>query len=327
MPDNSRLGGRHVYLSFTQEDDGTAGEIARDLEQRGIAVRLDRAGMAWGESWADHVRSAVEQADTFVLVVSQDSSRHVLDWAQAAESLDRRGIDVVAVAVPPPVIQNLAGRPVLEYAGPSAGKRLADRIELGAAMDLDSLPWMQFEALAAELLTRYGYAASTSSRSAVSRRLASCTVTARPSPLPASAWPTTATTAPNSADHRPAPLKPGSTLKPVRRVQVHHPYPSEPRTSPSAGLPRGSPPGNPNAHHRPPTSAAGSGSRNGAASTPPGTGPSSSSTARCRTPASGSQSAATLATRRRGRSGPAAFGNANHNGDRTGRSPSHPRRK
>jgi restriction endonuclease Mrr len=46
---------------------------------------------------------------------------------------------------------------VLEYAGPSAGERLADRIELGAVMDLDSLPWMQFEALAAELLTRYGY--------------------------------------------------------------------------------------------------------------------------------------------------------------------------
>jgi hypothetical protein len=103
------------------------------------------------------VRSAVEQADTFVLVISQDSSRHVPDWAQAAEALDRRGIDVVAVAVPPPVIQDLAGRPVLEYAGPSAGQRLADRIELGAAMDLDSLPWMQSEALAAELLTRYGY--------------------------------------------------------------------------------------------------------------------------------------------------------------------------
>lgn len=34
MPDNSPLPGRHVYLSFTQEDDGTAAEIARDLEQR-----------------------------------------------------------------------------------------------------------------------------------------------------------------------------------------------------------------------------------------------------------------------------------------------------
>jgi hypothetical protein len=123
MPDNSPLPGRHIYLSFTQEDDGTAAEIARALERRGIAVRLDRADIAWGESWADHLRSAVEQADTFVLVVSQDSSRHVHDWAQAAEALDRRGIDVVAVAVPPPAIRDLAGRPVLEYAGPSAGVR------------------------------------------------------------------------------------------------------------------------------------------------------------------------------------------------------------
>ncbi len=157
MPDNRLLTGRHVYLSYVREDDGAAGEIARDLEQRGVAVRLDRADIAWGESWADHVRRAVEQADTFVLVVSQDSSHHVADWAQAAAALDRRGIDVVPVAMPPPAIQDLAGRPVLEYAGPSPGERLADRIELGAVIDLDSLNWMQFETLTTELLTRLGY--------------------------------------------------------------------------------------------------------------------------------------------------------------------------
>ena len=156
VPDNRLMTGRHVYLSYVQEDSGKAGEIARDLEQRGIAVLLDRADIAWGESWAAHVRSAVETADTFVLVVSQDSSRHVGDWEEAAAALDRRGIDVVAVAVPPPVIQDLAGRPVLEYAGPSAGERLADRIELGAVIDFGSLSGEQFEALVAELLTRYG---------------------------------------------------------------------------------------------------------------------------------------------------------------------------
>jgi hypothetical protein len=157
MPDNRLLTVRHVYLSYAQEDDGAAGEIARNLEKRGIAVRLDRADITWGESWADHLRSAVEQADTFVLVVSQDSAHHAADWAQAAAALDRRGIDVVPVAVSPPAIQDLAGRPVIEYAGPSAGEHLANRIELGAAIDLDSLNWMQFEALAAELLTRLGY--------------------------------------------------------------------------------------------------------------------------------------------------------------------------
>jgi restriction endonuclease/TIR domain-containing protein len=157
MPDNRLMTGRHVYLSYAQEDSGTASEIARGLEQRGIAVRLDRADIAWGESWAAHARSAVETTDTFVLVVSQESSRHVGDWEEAAAALDRRGIDVVAVAVPPPVIQDLAGRPVLEYAGPSAGESLADRIELGAAIDFGSLSGDQFEALVAELLTRYGY--------------------------------------------------------------------------------------------------------------------------------------------------------------------------
>jgi len=76
---------------------------------------------------------------------------------EVAAALDRRGIDVVAVAIPPPALQDLAGRPVLEYAGPSASERLADRIELGAVIDFNSLSPGQFEALVAELLVRYGY--------------------------------------------------------------------------------------------------------------------------------------------------------------------------
>ena len=157
MPDSRLVRGRHVYLSYTPEDSEEAAEIARELEQRGIAVRLDRADVAWGESWAAHVSGAVETADTFVLVVSRDSSRHVDDWEEAAAALDRRGIDVVAVAVPPPVIQNLAGRPVLEYVGPSAGERLAERIELGAAINFDGLSGEQFETFVADLLSRIGY--------------------------------------------------------------------------------------------------------------------------------------------------------------------------
>ena len=151
---SSRL---RVYLGYAQEDTEAADEIAGDLEERGIAVRLDRADITWGESWAAHARSAVETADTFVLVVSSDSSRHVGDWEEVATALDRRGIDVVAVAVPPPVIRDLAGRPVLDYAGPSAGGHLADRIELGAVINFDKLSGRQFETLAAELLPRYGY--------------------------------------------------------------------------------------------------------------------------------------------------------------------------
>lgn len=99
-----------------------------------------------------HVRGAVETGDTFVLVVSQDSSPHADDWEAAVAALDRRGIDVVAVAVPPPVIQNLAGRPILEYVGPSANEHLAKRVELGAAINFDRLSREQFEALVAEII-------------------------------------------------------------------------------------------------------------------------------------------------------------------------------
>jgi len=140
-----------------REDNAAADEIAHDLEKRGIAVRLDRADISWGESWAAHVRSTVETTYTFGLIISQDSSRYTHDWEEAATALDRRGIDVVAVATPPPFIESLAGRPVFNYADPSPGGRLADRIELGAAINFDLLSGSQFEALVADLLRRYGY--------------------------------------------------------------------------------------------------------------------------------------------------------------------------
>ena len=64
--------GRHVYLSYAPEDSKEAAEIARELEQRDIAVRLDRADVAWGESWAAHVSGAVETLSTsLVMVVSR----------------------------------------------------------------------------------------------------------------------------------------------------------------------------------------------------------------------------------------------------------------
>jgi len=157
MPEDTLAAGRRVYLSYAQQDSGTAYEIAHELEQRGLAVWLDQLEIARGESWVAHIRNAVEAADTFVLLVSEASSRYVSEWEEVAAALDRRGIDVVAVAIPPPALQDLAGRPVLEYAGPSAGERLADRIELGAVIDFNSLSPGQFEALVAELLVRYGY--------------------------------------------------------------------------------------------------------------------------------------------------------------------------
>ncbi len=162
-----RAGGG-VYLSYVQEDRIAADDIAHDLENRGLSVRLDRADIDWGESWADHVRSTVQSTYTFGLIISQDSSRYAGHWEKAAVALDRRGIDVVAVALPPPFIENLAGRPVFNYVGPSSGELLADRIELGAAIDFDSLSGRQFEALVADLLPRYGYQTlSTAGRTAV----------------------------------------------------------------------------------------------------------------------------------------------------------------
>lgn len=157
MPDETLAAERRVFLSYAQRDSGAVDEMAYVLEQRGLSVWLDRSEIAWGESWVARIRNAVEAADTFVLVVSQASPDRVSEWEEAVAALDRRGIDVVPVVLPPPALRDLAGRPVLQYAGPSAGERLADRIELGTAIDSNRLSPMQFEAFAADLLTRYGY--------------------------------------------------------------------------------------------------------------------------------------------------------------------------
>jgi TIR domain/Restriction endonuclease len=156
MPDDTLTAGRRVFLSYAREDSKTVGEIAGALEARGLNVWLDQWQVKPGESVAAQIRNAVEVTDTFVAVLGARTSA---EWAEVAIALDRRGIDVVPVVLPhvdlPP---GLAGRQAVTYTGEAAAQRLADRIELGAAIELARLPPDRFEALVAELLQRYGYA-------------------------------------------------------------------------------------------------------------------------------------------------------------------------
>ncbi len=159
MLDDTLTAGRRVFLSYERGDSEAAGEIARALEARGLNVWADQWQVEPGESVAAQIRNAVETTDTFVAVLSSAGARSSGVWAEVAVALDRRGIDVVPVIFPPvdlpPV---LAGRHVVEYTGPAAAQRLADRIELGATLDLTRLPPDRFEGLVVELLQRYGYA-------------------------------------------------------------------------------------------------------------------------------------------------------------------------
>ena len=159
MPDDHPSSSPGVFISYAQTGAAVAGEIARALGADGIDVWIDRADLPQGQSWLRHLGHVVTGAGAFVAVLagtSRDASR-TEEWAGAARAVQRRGIDVVPVVLPPADIDSLAGWPVIEYAGPDASRLVADRIRLGAAIDLAGFSGSRLEALVSDLLQRMGW--------------------------------------------------------------------------------------------------------------------------------------------------------------------------
>jgi Restriction endonuclease len=130
-----------------------------------MEVRVDQPQMPPGESWLRHLDHAVGQARVFVAVLPADAQgSHLAQWADAARAVQRRGTDVVPVLLPPAGIRDLAGWPAIEYAGPDAGVRLADRVQLCAAIDLADFSESRLEALVSDLLQRQGWSIASRAR-------------------------------------------------------------------------------------------------------------------------------------------------------------------
>lgn len=158
MPADTGTAGHRVFISYRREDSTAVQTLARALEARGLSVWLDQLELEQGEPFGEQIRNVVETTDTFVAVLSEAGLLRSAEWAEVATALDRRGIDVVPVALPPADIRSLAGRQVIEYTGAAAAQQLADRIQLGTTIDLTALSPARFEALVTDLLQRYGYA-------------------------------------------------------------------------------------------------------------------------------------------------------------------------
>jgi Restriction endonuclease/TIR domain len=159
MYDDHPSSSPRVFISYAQDGASVAGEIARALNADGIDAWIDRADPPQGQPWLRHLGHAVTGAGAFVAVLaatSRDASR-TEEWAAAARAVQRRGIDVVPVALPQADIDSLAGWPVIEYAGPDASRLVADRVRLGAAIDLASFSGSRLEALVSDLLQRMGW--------------------------------------------------------------------------------------------------------------------------------------------------------------------------
>jgi Restriction endonuclease/TIR domain len=159
MPGDKPPSRRTVFISFTYEAAPVAGEIERALGADGMDVRADRADLPQGETWLRHLDHAVTGAGSFiaVLVGAPRDAIRTGHWAEAARAVQRRGIDVVPVVQPAAGIDSLAGWPVVEYAGPDASRLVADRVRLGAAIDLAGVTGPVLEALVSDLLQRIGW--------------------------------------------------------------------------------------------------------------------------------------------------------------------------
>ena len=158
MPDGQQRNNARVFISYARETAEVAEEIARALDGCGMEVRVDQLQMPPGEPWLRHLDHAIGRAQVFVAVLPGDAQGgHLAQWADAARAIQRRGTDVVPVVLPPAGIRDLAGWPAIEYAGPDADTRLADRIRLCARIDLADFAGPRLEALVSDLLQRQGW--------------------------------------------------------------------------------------------------------------------------------------------------------------------------
>jgi hypothetical protein len=87
----------NIFLSYSAHDRDYVEQLERALEEKGQTVTMDRGKVPEGSSWADTIREAIENADVFVVIVSQESIGR--DFAMDAElgAAWGRGKRIVAI--------------------------------------------------------------------------------------------------------------------------------------------------------------------------------------------------------------------------------------
>jgi hypothetical protein len=94
---------RRVFLSYSLADRGIAREVAEDLRAHGVSVWIDESELHAGERAQEAIRTQLDQADAFLLLIGRDSQHS--QWAryEMSEVLKRTWSDpsrlVVAVLI------------------------------------------------------------------------------------------------------------------------------------------------------------------------------------------------------------------------------------
>lgn len=110
-----------VFVSYSHHDAHEVDRLVSDLQRRGIAVWLDRAGLVGGADWTTEIVSAIRDADAFIVVLSRWSINSD-DVANEVHLAGEGKVPVLpvlidAVHIPESLAYHLAGRQRYDLTG------------------------------------------------------------------------------------------------------------------------------------------------------------------------------------------------------------------
>ncbi len=110
-----------VFISYSRQDTKTVDIIVSRLKSDGFEVWLDRASIKGGDLWTVAIVEAIDTADSFVLMLSPNStgSDNVRKEVQLAQDAKRKIFPLLlaAVTLPAQFRYQLAGVQIIDYAG------------------------------------------------------------------------------------------------------------------------------------------------------------------------------------------------------------------
>ena len=93
-----------LFVSYSRRDAEFVRRLTASIEARGKAVWLDTEGIVDGEVFPQAIRIAIEQADSFLFVISPAAvqSRYCESEVEYAHQLNKRIVPVLRSPVPDP---------------------------------------------------------------------------------------------------------------------------------------------------------------------------------------------------------------------------------
>lgn len=109
-----------VFISYSRQDTTAVDQIVSRLKSDGFEVWIDRTNIKGGDLWTVAIVEAIDTADSFVLMLSPNSttSDNVRKEVQLAQDAKRKlfPLLIAAVTLPPQFRYQLAGIQLIDYA-------------------------------------------------------------------------------------------------------------------------------------------------------------------------------------------------------------------